>query len=84
MAQSHPAPGLHLPDDGRFSIEAEVVEICQREDERWARVVLRGATVVQMLPAGADLHLGDHVELQCAIRVEHVRAMPGRSRPDEG
>jgi hypothetical protein len=56
-----------------------VVQICDDGGERWAKVVLTGASVVQMLPAVlGDLHLGDRVVLQCAIAVEDVRPSPDR------
>ena len=85
MDDTHPSsPAASVPDAGRVSIEAEVVEICQDAHQRWARVVMTGASVVQLLPAGvADLHLGDRVVLQCAITVECVRPSPDQREVPE-
>jgi hypothetical protein len=67
------------PEAGRLSLEGKVVQIREDGDERWARVVLTGASVVQLLPPElGDLHLGDRVVLQCAITVEGVRPSPDR------
>lgn len=66
-------------EQGRLSLEGEVVQICEDGTERWVKVVLTGASVVQVLPAGlGDLHLGDRVVLQCAITVERVTPSPDR------
>lgn len=62
---------------GQLTIEGEIVQICDGPRERWTRIVLTGATIVQTLPADVDdLHLGDRVVLECAISVGRVRPSP--------
>jgi hypothetical protein len=78
------APTAVAPDDtSRFTIEGEIVQICDGPRQHWARIVVTGATMVQALPAGvAGLHLGDRVVLECAITVERVRPSPDQRNAD--
>jgi hypothetical protein len=69
----------------RFTVEGEVVQICDGPGERWARIVVTGATAVQALPVDmAGLHLGDRVVLECAIAIERVRTSPEERGTEEG
>jgi hypothetical protein len=62
-------------DEPGFTAEGAVVEILERNGERFAKILIQPGTVLE-LPAGAiEVSLGDHVEVDAALHI--TRIQPG-------
>jgi hypothetical protein len=68
--------GTRSPAHG-VSVEGEVVEIFEQGGARWAKLVLKSPTVLDVLtPAARDVHLGDHVAVDGVLKVARIRSVP--------
>ena len=61
----------HEGDTRGFSAEGRVVEILEREGQRFAKIVINPDTVIEA-PAAIDLNLGDRVTVDSALRIHEV------------
>jgi len=67
------APNLSATD--AISAEGQVVEILEKANERRAKVLLKSGTVLDItVGRGADVHLGDEVEIEGAVTLRSIRA----------
>jgi hypothetical protein len=65
----------HEGDTHGFSAEGRVVEILERDGERFAKIVINPGTVIEA-PAAIDLNLGDRVTVDSALRIHEVGGTP--------
>lgn len=55
-------------------VEGEVVEVFQQGGARWAKLVLKSPTVLDVLTAAMrDVHLGDHIVVDGVLRIDRIR-----------
>jgi hypothetical protein len=70
-------------DTKGFAVDGKVVEILERDGQRFARVVIESGTVVE-LPASIDLNLGDRVLVDSGLVIHEVSGRadtPGPAAP---
>jgi hypothetical protein len=66
----------HDRETRSFPAEGRVVEILERDGERFARIVIEPGTVLEA-PAASDVNLGDRVWVDAALRINEAGSPAG-------
>jgi hypothetical protein len=63
-------------DEQGFSAEGAVVEILERNGERFAKILIKPGTVLELPAAAVDLSLGDRVVVDGSLNITQMRGRP--------